>query len=317
MTKTKTVTRSNSHIGTITAITACHLGGFRDRRNRVPTTELWRVECWADVFWWLCAPSLGDRRQDLKAFTSSVHYPTFRSNRVVRGSTFDPSNPSLLWPAKKIGLGSSVRVQNHICLRHKFEHEICWDDEIPSWTHIDHEFPAFNRWLNSFSRILILVGESNCRPESIRNLIPLEPGEEFVKVLLQVNCHMYGEIPYCMTVQSSESREIRQLILLSYHSHAWLGNHLRVIPALHDCLYNAAYEMAQIWYEDGVLFSGEAFRVSAAESKRKKSRRFTLATIVSLERKTGIKVSEHHLRENFSRFISKNPLLFLSGMPPP
>lgn len=52
------------------------------------------------------------------------HYPTFRSDRTIRGSTFDPSNPSLRWLAKKIGLDSSVRVQNRIFLRHKFEKEV-------------------------------------------------------------------------------------------------------------------------------------------------------------------------------------------------
>ncbi|KAI1128211.1 hypothetical protein F5Y10DRAFT_292230 [Nemania abortiva] len=181
---------------------------------------------------------------------------------------------------------------------------------------IDHGFFAFNRWLN-FSRglLIIVVGETNCRPDSIRDLILLELGGEFVKALLQVNCHMYGEIPYHMIVQSSETSKIRQLILLSYHSHAWPGNHLRVITALHDCLHDAACEMAQIRYEDGVLFSGDAFWVSAAESERKKSLRFTPATIVSQERKTGTKVSEHQIRKNVSDLIPKNPLLFFNGTP--
>ncbi len=31
-----------------------------------------KFECWADVFWWLCGPLLGDRRQDLKALISLV-----------------------------------------------------------------------------------------------------------------------------------------------------------------------------------------------------------------------------------------------------
>ena len=194
------------------------------------------------------------------------HYPTFRSRRIVRGSAFDPSNPSLLWLAKKVGLDSSIRVQNRIYVRHNYQREISWEDEIPGWPQIDQEFLNFNRWLNSFSRVIVLVGEANCRPQSIREMIPLTNDEEMVKVPLNVNCHMYGEIPYCMVVQNSDTGKIRQLILLSYHSSAWLGNHLRVIPALHDCLYNTACELAQIWYEDGELFSREACRVSGAVS---------------------------------------------------
>lgn len=159
------------------------------------------------------------------------HYPTFRSNRVIRGSTFDPSNPSMRWLANKIGFDSSIRVQNRIFLRHKFEREVLWHNEIPGWAQIDQEFLAFNQWLNVFPKVIVLVGENNCRPSSICEMVPLQQDEEFDKIPLRVNCLMYGEIPYCVTVQNSKTKEIRQLILRSYHSQSWLGNHLRILPA--------------------------------------------------------------------------------------
>ena len=46
-------------------------------------------------------------------------------------------------------------------------------DEMPNWPLIDREFLLFSQWMNSSSKIIILVREANCQLDSIRELIRL------------------------------------------------------------------------------------------------------------------------------------------------
>jgi hypothetical protein len=56
-------------------------------------------------------------------------------------------------------------------------------------------FLEFNRWLNKDSRILIMMGATNCSRRRLHQLIPMADDDEVCQIELDVPFELFSEPP--------------------------------------------------------------------------------------------------------------------------
>lgn len=209
----------------------------------------------------------------------------------------------------------SVRIPNRIPIREAYQATgIDWNEAYTNWSQVEQKCLELQRWLNTRSKIIIVVGSEN--HQSFNLLLDLEPKSgalETLKVKLNVPFRMFGEDPYLLLVRDKSTKDIKQVVFFSFHSQYFYrpeaGMHFR---AYHDLLWNAACEMAGIEVQTSNYFlkQAEAVRHSGKKSAvNQKATQMNLSFgLRSHEKRSGIFLSETLVHRTFKKSLRKKAL---------
>lgn len=189
------------------------------------------------------------------ALTFVWHYPTWRTRGGTFGFVMDPTNPSLRAQHVKLGPSPLIRTLDMLLIRENFTEEgVCWADVYPNWEQINEKFSKFNRWLNRHSKIIVAVSRGVV--DSLQDVVEFDDGAtDIIEVRLDAPVKPFGKEPFFYVLQDRRTREIKQVVFLSYHAQYF---YYRDPPmpqrAYHELLWNAAADLAGIHVVTPVYF---------------------------------------------------------------
>jgi hypothetical protein len=235
-------------------------------------------------------------------------YPTFNASRLAYGMTFDPSNPCLR--VQKTKLGTSPRVLTFdtfpVRIAKPKKGEIY--DDLRYWTEYCDLATEFQHEIAKYSKIRIVLGKQNWllvqehiekQNDVVITRIPL-----FIKFgSKKETIQFYGKPAELLVVQEKVMRNIRQIIIPSYHGE-WLFYANDPLPArIMDMTWNACAAIAGIdtvnagYFEWKVTHQRKSGRIGPFIQR--------LIYIVGEEKK-GVYFDEEKVKEEYSDWIHKN-----------
>ncbi|KAM0241214.1 hypothetical protein ACHAPO_002017 [Fusarium lateritium] len=126
--------------------------------------------------------------------TTQWHYPTWTTSRPMYGMTMDHTNASLRAQQAKFDIDDHIKTQDTIPIREAFVRGgVDWGTVYTNWSQIKDECCKFVRWLNSTTKIIILVSEENIR--QLRDYVNLDETVEAIKIELDLGINVFGDKP--------------------------------------------------------------------------------------------------------------------------
>ncbi|RYP57684.1 hypothetical protein DL770_010609 [Monosporascus sp. CRB-9-2] len=168
------------------------------------------------------------------------HYPTFRTNKPYWGHVLDKSNAFLNLQYRKTGPSRSILTLDQIPMRKEYSKDAFADFwSNPDWRQISDLCMEFSRELSKRSPLLMLLGKDNFY--NMERLVQRDPCVEILKARIRLDgIRIFGGEPSIYIIRNVDTKEIHQLVFVSYHLQ-WIFQCTSIKgAAYHDLLWNAA-----------------------------------------------------------------------------
>lgn len=226
----------------------------------------------------------------------------------------DDTDPSLRAQHAKFEFDAHIKTQDTYPIREGFARGgIKWETIYDNWSQIKEECLKFTRWLNRHSKIILIVGDENCR--EWREFVHPDETVEAIKIELDISFPIFGDKPCFQIIRSKATKEIQQLVLFSYHSQYFFYRDISMrIRAYHDLLWNAVSEWAGIRPAKPCFFLRQSdVKQNAGNNPKKQAGDKYGFTQLNLARKlrhqekrTGTLFPDFVVRRAFRKTINKN-----------
>jgi hypothetical protein len=176
------------------------------------------------------------------------NYPSWTSPNIEWAQVLDRSNPCVGMQYAKLGPSPRIRTQNRIPIRTNYKAGgILWESLFPKWSEMEKKCLEFSRWLNTKSRVILLIGKENATTP-LHRLVEMDDSLEVVSVLLRshISVKLYAQVPQLEIIRNSQTKKIQHLVLKSFHTQTFLDEIPFSIRAYHDIVWNGACGLAGI-----------------------------------------------------------------------
>lgn len=237
------------------------------------------------------------------------NYPSWSSPIISWGQALDRSNPCVGMQYSKLGPSTFIRTQNRLPIRANYKSgRVPWEHLFERWSEIEGKCLTFCRWLNSKSRVILLIGKENVTAPRDR-IFEMDNEMEHITIPLcpSVKIQLFGQTPQLEIICNRTTKEIRHLILSSYHTQAFLDDIPFSIRAYHDIIWNGVCGLVGIPVPRPRYFlrHGSWFR-RKEDDRRKWTPLKRAVTLRACEKKTGVILSEHAVRWAFESTLERN-----------
>ena len=237
------------------------------------------------------------------------NYPSWTSPNIRWAQVLDCSNPCVGMQYAKLGPNPHIRTQNRVPVRANYKAEgVLWGALFPRWSEIEEKCLEFCRWLNTRSRVILLIGKNNVTTPR-HHLIEMDDSLECVSVPLHSNLSikLYAQIPQLEIIRNRQTKEIQHLVLSSFHTQTFLDEVPFNIRAYHDILWNGACGLAGIPVPRPRYFlrHGSWFR-RKLDLRHKWNPIRRAITLRAAEKKGGTLLTECAVRWAFEKTLERN-----------
>jgi hypothetical protein len=248
------------------------------------------------------------------ALTCIWHYPTWYTNSPAWGHVMDRTNPSLRAQYARMGPSPFVRTQNRFPIRESYSKDgVPWNDTYSNWDQIEEKCLKFCRWLNKRSKLILVIGRENAA--SVADLIDLGQSLESIEIKIRHRQSVFEAMPHIQVIRHKSSKEIKHVVLTSYHSQSFFYDTVRMdMRAFTDLIWNAACEIAGIELINPLYFLTMPKRPAMrAQAKGVATGQLKLALQLRAgEKGTNVLLPETTVRRAFEKTLRKNPSFSLS-----
>ncbi|KAJ5628632.1 hypothetical protein N7490_010860 [Penicillium lividum] len=237
------------------------------------------------------------------------NYPSWTTPNINWAQVLDCSNPCVGMQYAKLGPNPQIRTQNRIPVRANYKDGgISWGNIFPNWDQMEKKCLEFCRWLNSKSRVLLLIGKENATIPR-HHLIEMNGSLECVSVPLHshISVKLYGQIPQLEILRNCETKAIQHIVLSSFHTQTFLDEVPLSIRAYHDILWNGACALADIPVPRPRYFlrHGSWFR-RKLDRRREWSPVKRAITLRAAEKKNGVLLTKCAVTWAFEKTLERN-----------
>ncbi|CAI7596771.1 unnamed protein product [Penicillium glandicola] len=264
----------------------------------------------------IIGPTLTKPTGNLKdPLTMVWNYSSWSSSRRLWGQVVDKSNPCLRMQYAKLGPSSYIKTQNRIPIQEHWTPEgLEWKQKYPNWILILEKCHELNVWLNSQSKIIILVGKENALMPRDK-IIPMNGSMEILRIELckhKGRPLLFKQQPWFEVIRDRTTKKIHHLVFVSYHTQAFFyDTHAWDTRVYHDLVWNAACGLAGIPVPRPMYF----LRQGSFKKVQNPHRRLVYVNraimLRYLEKQNGNILSELAVENAFHKLLRKNQSLQL------
>ncbi|CAI7646807.1 unnamed protein product, partial [Penicillium bialowiezense] len=168
------------------------------------------------------------------------NYPTWRTSNIRWMQVLDYCNPCLRMQYEKLGPNPHIRTQNRIPVRETWQESgVDWS-QYPNWQENENRCNKFCRWLNTQSKVIILVGKKNCMMPRT-HLIQMGSSLESFQVPMHTkNLKLFGQKPRFELIRDRQTKKIHHIVFFVAHTQTFFHDGFWNLRAYHDLAWNAA-----------------------------------------------------------------------------
>jgi hypothetical protein len=264
----------------------------------------------------IIGPTLTKPTGNLRApLTILWNYPSWSSHRRLWGQVVDESNPCLRMQYAKLGPSSFIKTQNRIPIREHWTPEgVKWEQKYPNWASVLEKCHELNVWLNTQSKIIILVGKENAfMPRD--KIVPMDESMEILRIELckhKGRPLLFKEQPWFEVIRNRTTKKIHHLLFVSYHTQAFFyDTHDWDSRVYHDLVWNAACGLAGIPVPRPMYFLRQGSFKKTENPHRRLVHLNRAIMLRCLEKQNGNILSKPAVENAFYQLLKKNPSLQL------
>ncbi|KAJ5479675.1 hypothetical protein N7530_005184 [Penicillium desertorum] len=242
------------------------------------------------------------------------NYPTWTTTNICWSQALDSCNPCVRTQYAKLGPNPYIRTQNRIPIREKWSNlGVDWT-RYPNWEEIEAKCLQFCRWLNTRSKIIIILGKENA-------LMPrdclIEVGDSLESIPVKICCNkrfkLYGETPQFEIIRDRQTKAIQHLVYVGLHTQTFFHDIPLEFRAYQDISWNSACGMVGIPVPRPIYFLRHAYWFKKRPDLRLKWSQLCRARILrNAEIKQDMAFPEHAVRAAFSATLALNPTFKLA-----
>lgn len=214
----------------------------------------------------------------------------------------------------KLGPSPYIRTQNRIPIREQWSNlGVNWA-RYPNWEEIEAKCLQFCRWLNTRSKIIILLGKENALTPRDRLV---EMGDSLESVRVKICCNkqfkLYGEEPHFEIIRHRQTKEIKHLVFIGLHTQTFFHDIPLEFRAYQDISWNSVCGLVGIPVPRPIYFLRHAYWFNKRPDLRMRWSQLCRARILRhAEINQENLFPEHAVRAAFSATLALNPTFELA-----
>ena len=237
------------------------------------------------------------------------NYPTWRTSNIRWAQVLDYCNPCLRMQYAKLGPNPHIRTQNRIPVREVWQSSGIEWEQYANWQDIETKCHQFCRWMNTQSKIIILVGRENCMMPR-NQLIEMGSELESVRVVMHSanNLKLFGHGPHFELIQHRQTKKIHHIIFFAAHTQTFFFDGFWNIRAYHDLAWNAACGLLGIPVPRPNYFVRHSFWFKKRPDLRLRWSQLSRARMLrAAEKSQQTLLSQQAVQAAFRTTLSRNP----------